>query len=62
MANKHNIIYSLSIKDIQDVADAEIGRELTSDEITIIIDSIGDRINWYEIILSAIMDKIGVKK
>ncbi len=62
MANRRKIIYSLSIKDIQDVAKTEIDRELTSDEVDTIVDNIGDRINWYEIILNAIMEKIDINK
>lgn len=55
MKTKNDIIYSLSIEDVQLVATQELDRELTNDEIKRIIDLISEKINWYD----AIADSIG---
>lgn len=60
MKNKNEIIYSLNISDIQTIALQEFDRELTEDEIEDIKDLIGEKINWYEAILSSIIEKIGL--
>jgi hypothetical protein len=56
MGNKHEIVYSLNIEDIQTVATQEIGRELAKDEIDKVKDLIGEYINWYDAILNSIME------
>jgi hypothetical protein len=61
MKDKDDIIYSLSIEDIQTVALEEIGRELTANEIEKITDLIAENINWYDAILDAINAKINLK-
>jgi hypothetical protein len=53
-----DIIYQLSIEDIQTVAQEVLERDLTKEEIEIIIDPIADRINWFDIIEAAINEKI----
>lgn len=58
MKNKDDIIYSLSIEDIQTVAVQEIGRKLTANEIEKIKDIIAENINWYDAILDSINAKI----
>jgi len=52
------IIYQLTIDDVQSVANQEIERELTKDEIEIIQDSIAKKIDWYSAIADAINEKI----
>ena len=52
--NPKKIIYSLNIEDIQTVAEQEIERELTIEEINQIEDSIAANINWYDAIAGAI--------
>jgi len=52
------IIYQLTIDDVQSVANQEIERELTKDEIEIIQDSIAKKIDWYSAIANAINEKI----
>ncbi len=52
--NNHEIIYSLNIMDIQTVAQQEIDRDLTAEEIEKIKDSIAENINWYDAISDAI--------
>lgn len=52
------IIYSLTVEDIQTVAEGVLGRELSIDEIESITDSIADNINWYAAIADSIDKKI----
>ena len=67
MRTKQNVfdykktIYSISVEDIQTVALKEIGRELSIREIESIIDDIGERIPWYDIIDIVITEKINPK-
>ena len=61
MKSKNEIIYSLNIKDIQDVALEEIERELDDNEIEIVTESIGIKINWYEAILNSITENLKLK-
>lgn len=52
------IIYQLTTEDIQNVANVELERDLTSDELKIISDKIGDYIDWYEIIDSILNSEL----
>lgn len=60
MKNKE-IIYSLNVEDIQTVAEQELERELSKNEIKQIIEAIAERINWYDAIADAINEKIKSK-
>jgi len=51
------IIYSLTIEDIQTVANAEIERDLTSDEIENLVEPIATKIRWYEAIADSISER-----
>ncbi len=53
-----NIIYQLTIEDIQNVAEDEIDRELNAQEIESIIDFISENIPWHDAISNAIAEKI----
>lgn len=55
------IIYSLNEDDIQTVALQEIERNLSSEEIEKIIDSIAEKINWYDAIADSINENIESK-
>lgn len=55
---KDKIIYSLTEKDVQTVAEQEIGRKLSSEEINAIMDDVADKINWYDAIANSILIKI----
>lgn len=48
--NLNKIIYSINIEDVQTVAEEELGRELTDDELKFVEDKIGDYIDWYDTI------------
>lgn len=53
------IVYQLVIEDIQNVAGQELHRELTSEEIKLLIDPIAENIAWYDAIARAIDEVIG---
>lgn len=57
-----NIIYSLSIQDLQTVAQEEFGRILSKSEIDIIAEKIGNHIDWYSIILETIHQHIEINQ
>lgn len=54
-----NIVYSVNVEDLQNVARDEWGRELTSEEVTAISIKLGDYMEWYEATLLAIENVIG---
>lgn len=56
------LIYSISIEDIQTVAQEELERNLTSEEIASLEDSIAENIDWYNAIAIAINHNIENKK
>jgi hypothetical protein len=53
-----DIIYTLNIVDIQTVANGELRRDLTDNEIELIKESIAERIGWYDAIADSINEKI----
>ena len=57
---KNETIYVLKKEDIQNVAQQEIGRDLTSDEIQKIKDTIADKIDWYYAIADTINENINI--
>jgi hypothetical protein len=54
---KNETIYVLTKEDLQNVAQQELGRNLTSIEIQKIKDTIAGKINWYDAIADAINEK-----
>ncbi len=58
---KNQIIYYLTIEDIQNVAQQEIERNLSLHEINKIKEIISEKINWYDAIANSIFEKIPVK-
>ncbi len=59
---KEQIIYQITVTDIQTVARENYGRELTSEEIKKLCDSIGEKISWYDIIHDAINDELKIEE
>lgn len=55
---KEKIIYSLNTTDIQTVANQELNRKLTKEEIEKISEIIPERIDWYDIISCTIYEII----
>ena len=56
MKSRNRIVYSINVDDIQNVADQELYRELTDKEIEFVENRLGDYIDWYGAIASAIGD------
>lgn len=54
----NKVIYSLTVEDIQTVANKEIERDLTSKEIIKIIPFIEEKIKWYDSIADSINENI----
>ena len=54
MNARDRIIYSINVEDLQNVAEQELDRELTDKEIELIEKRLGDYVDWYEAITSAI--------
>ena len=50
------VVYSISIEDLQSVAMEDLNRELTREEIDSLIDRLGDYISWFDAVSSAIAD------
>ncbi|MFA6026915.1 MAG: hypothetical protein WC727_10810 [Ignavibacteriaceae bacterium] len=57
---RNKIIYSLCIADLQDVAEDELNRKLTKDELKRVVDKVGDYISWYDAISLTFLD-LGLK-
>ena len=47
MDSRDRIVYSINVDDLQTVAERELERELTDEEIKIVEDRLGDYIDWY---------------
>jgi hypothetical protein len=58
MIDTAKIIYSINIEDVQNVAEEELARKLTKNELKIIEDKIGDYIDWYGAIDTVIQNEI----
>ena len=56
MINPEKIIYSINIEDIQTVAEQELDRKLTEEELRLVENKLGDYVGWYEAILNAITE------
>ena len=54
MKSKNRIVYSISVEDLQNVADQELYRKLTAREMEFIENRLGDYVDWYGAIASAI--------
>ena len=54
MNARDRIIYSINVEDLQNVAEQELDRELTDKEIELIEKRLGDYVDWYGAITSAI--------
>lgn len=54
------IIHSINIEDVQNVAEQELERKLTKEELRLVEDKLGDYVGWYEAILHA-MNELRLK-
>ncbi|HEY4688796.1 MAG TPA: hypothetical protein VIK33_05750 [Anaerolineae bacterium] len=56
MRNLEEIIYSLNIEDIQTIAEENLERHLTEEELNLVIDNLPGYIDWGGAISSAIRE------
>lgn len=62
MVTKDRIIYSINVEDLQTVAEQELERELTDEEIKIVEEHLGDYIDWYGAIALTLSEVIRKNK
>ena len=53
---KNQIVYSLNIEDFQYVAQQEIERDLTPEEINRVKEIVANKINWYDAVADSIIE------
>lgn len=53
-----DILYSINVRDVQDVAQREFHRELTSKEMEAVAAKLGECIDWYEAVNTAVTQTI----
>jgi len=58
MNKKSKVIYSINIEDLQTVAEQELERELTDEEIKNVEKRLGEYIDWYGAIASTLSEVI----
>ncbi|MBI5216764.1 MAG: hypothetical protein HY960_13510 [Ignavibacteriae bacterium] len=61
MKKSERIIYSLTVEDVQNVAEEVLGRTLTTKEISCVEESVGDSIDWFGVIEEAIHKHIKIE-
>ncbi len=54
MEGDERIVYSLNVRDIQDVASEILGHVLTDEQVEVVEEHVGDFIQWHDIIESVI--------
>jgi hypothetical protein len=52
--NENTAVYSINVRDLQQVALEKAGRRLTDAEIELVGEKVGDFIDWIDVIESAI--------
>jgi hypothetical protein len=55
---RKDILYSINVQDVQDVAQREFDRELNDKEIGSVAARLGECMDWYEAVISAITQVI----
>ena len=58
MNKKSKVIYSINIEDLQTVAEQELERKLTDEEIKNVEKRLGEYIDWYGAIASTLSEVI----
>jgi predicted transcriptional regulator len=53
-----DVVYSINVSDIQDVADQVLDRRLTRREVALVRESVGDYVDWVQAIENAIQAHI----
>lgn len=62
MGARDRIVYSINVEDIQTVAEQELDRELTDEEIKRVEQRLGDYIDWYEAIAITLNEVVTKKR
>ncbi len=62
MTERDRVVYSINVEDLQSVAEQELDRELTDEEIKLVEDRLGDYIDWYETIAMVLGELKELKK
>ena len=57
-----NILYSINVQDVQDVAQREFDRKLNDKEMESVAAKLGEYIDWYEAVNSAVAQTIRKSK
>lgn len=57
-----DILYSINVKDVQDVAQREYDRELNDGEVESVAAKLGEYIDWYEAVNTAVAQTIRKSK
>lgn len=53
-----NIVYSINVQDVQDVAQREFDKELNDKEMESVAAKLGEYIDWYEAVNTAVAQTI----
>jgi len=61
MTRSPRIVYSLDTSDVQSVAEEELGRELTREEMKLVESKLGDYIGWFDAVVAAIGEEVRVR-
>ncbi len=59
---RRNIVYSINVQDVQEVAQREFDRELKDKEMESVAAKLGEYIDWYEAVNTAITQTIRKSK
>lgn len=52
--NNEEVVYEISVRDLQEVSNQVLERPLTTQELTAVRESVGDYIDWFQAIEHAI--------
>jgi len=52
------VVYSINVRDIQQVASQVLDRALTKQEVRLVEDSLGDYIDWFQAIENSIQKRV----
>ncbi|HYA94483.1 MAG TPA: hypothetical protein VEK32_23595 [Thermodesulfobacteriota bacterium] len=59
---KKDILYSINVQDVQDVAQREFDRKLNEKEMESVAAKLGEYIDWYEAVNTAVAQTIQERK
>lgn len=62
MQDTEKIVYSINIEDIQNVANKELDRDLTEEELKRVEEKLGDYFDWYGTIAMCIEESVNPEK